>query len=110
MVNRFVRLHYPDYLGDSQPREGPPQTLDVSGPEGSTVEVVVDVDVPVAEATIQALKLKAKSPDQPPELVVEKTIAMQPQEGNRWSGKFLLQGQGLYRVEVRNELGTPTSR
>ena len=61
VINRFVRLYYPSYLGEAEPREGPPQMLDVSGPEGSMVEVVIDVDVPVAEANIQFLTLKARA-------------------------------------------------
>jgi hypothetical protein len=40
-----------------------------------------------------------------PRLVPVQTFAMRATEGNQWSGKFPLRGTGLYRVELRNELG-----
>jgi hypothetical protein len=48
-------LHYPEYLGISEPKVGPPQVADVIGPAGSTVEVVVDTQGDVARGEIQLL-------------------------------------------------------
>jgi hypothetical protein len=87
-------LHFPEYMGIAEPRVGPPQTADVTGPEESQVEVVVQVEGDVKEGEIQLL-----------EPAPTKTFPMQPKAGSEWSGRFPLRGSGLYRVELRNELG-----
>jgi hypothetical protein len=43
----------------------------------------------------------------PPVLGVEESFAMQPTGDGDWSGRFPLRGTGLYRVELRNEMGYP---
>jgi hypothetical protein len=43
----------------------------------------------------------------PPVLGVKQSFPMQQIGDNEWSGRFPLQGSGLYRVELRNELGYP---
>lgn len=47
-------LHHPDYM-DLPPREGPPQSLEISGPEGSTVEAVATAEGHVTAGEIQLL-------------------------------------------------------
>jgi hypothetical protein len=56
IVNRHTVLHYPEYMAMPEPRVGPPQTLEVTGPEGSQVEVVVEAEGDVAEGEIQFLE------------------------------------------------------
>ena len=51
-----TRLHYPEYMGISEPLVGSTQTADVTGPEGSAVEVVVTAEGDVAEGEIQWVK------------------------------------------------------
>ncbi len=53
-------LHYPEYMGLPDPRVGPPQVADVTGPESSTVEVVVRAEGDVAEGDIQLLGFRPK--------------------------------------------------
>jgi hypothetical protein len=53
-------LHFPDYMGLPEPRVGPPQTAEVTGPEGSTVEVAVDTAGDVAEGRIEWLKARTQ--------------------------------------------------
>jgi len=50
-----TRLHYPPYMRISEPRVGPPQIAEVTGPEDSQVEVVVDTEGQVAKGEIQFL-------------------------------------------------------
>ena len=91
-------LHYPEYMGMPEPLVGPPQVADVTGPEESRVEVVVQAEGDVKEGEIQLLESpQATRPVQ--------TFAMHAQEGNQWSGTFPLWGTGFYRVELQNELG-----
>lgn len=89
-------LHYPEYVDLPKPKLGAPQTADVSGPEGSRVEVVVQAEGAVKEGEIQLVG---------PDLRTVATVAMRGGEGNLWSGSFPLQTTGLYRIELRNELG-----
>ncbi len=63
IVGLQTALHYPKYMRVSEPRFGPPQTADVSGPKESTVEIVVDVEGDVSEGEIQLLQLKTKTVD-----------------------------------------------
>src|SRR5207244_9622126 len=60
IVTYHTVLHYPPYMGLDEPRQGPPQTLDVTGPEASQVEVVVQAEGNVAEAEIQMLAFRAR--------------------------------------------------
>lgn len=48
-------LHYPKYLQIPEPRVGAPQVANVSGPQGSEVEVVVQAEGNVKEAEVQLL-------------------------------------------------------
>lgn len=43
----------------------------------------------------------------PPVLVVTHPLPMKPMHEGEWSGRFPLETDGLYRVELRNELGYP---
>ncbi|HJT75870.1 MAG TPA: hypothetical protein VJ739_01605 [Gemmataceae bacterium] len=54
-------LHYPDYML-IEPRVGPPQTLEVTGPEDSQVEVVVQSEGQVSAGDIQLLDYRQPGP------------------------------------------------
>jgi hypothetical protein len=54
-------LHYPKYMRIKEPRYGPPQTVDVTGPKESTVEIVVDVEGDASEGEIQLLQMQTKT-------------------------------------------------
>jgi hypothetical protein len=51
-------LHYPEYMGMPEPKAGPPQIADLTGPVGSTVEVAVDAQGDVATGEIQLLQTR----------------------------------------------------
>lgn len=53
-------LHFPEYMGMPEPRVGPPQVADVTGPEESRVEVVVQAEGDVKEGEIQLLKPRSR--------------------------------------------------
>jgi hypothetical protein len=55
-----TRLHYPDYMGETEPRASAPNAADVTGPEGSRVEVVVEAEGDVAEGEIQLLNPRSR--------------------------------------------------
>jgi hypothetical protein len=50
-----VLLHYPEYMGIAEPVHGDPEIHDVSGPEESRIEIIVDAEGDVSEAEIQLL-------------------------------------------------------
>ena len=54
-------LHYPEYMAVPEPPAGPPGIPDVTGPEGSAVEVVATATGDVAVGEIQWLDTQAKS-------------------------------------------------
>jgi hypothetical protein len=56
IVELHTVLHYPEYMAMPEPRVGPPQTAEVTGPEGSAVEVVVEAEGNVKEGEIQLLE------------------------------------------------------
>jgi hypothetical protein len=56
IVSLHTVVHYPEYMGLAEPHVGPPQTADVTGPEGSSVHVVVQAEGDVAQGEIQFLK------------------------------------------------------
>ncbi|MDR3635188.1 MAG: hypothetical protein P4L84_15395 [Isosphaeraceae bacterium] len=60
LVGLHTVLHYPEYMGVPEPRVGPPQVGDVTGPEGSAVEVVAQAEGNVAEGEIQLLATRPK--------------------------------------------------
>jgi hypothetical protein len=60
ITNRYTVLHFPEYMALPEPRVGPPQTLEVTGPEGSQVEVVVEADGQVSEGAIQFLEARKR--------------------------------------------------
>jgi hypothetical protein len=51
-------LHYPEYMAIEEPKVGLPQIAEVTGPEDSQVEVVVQAEGDVAEGEIQHLELR----------------------------------------------------
>lgn len=52
-------LHFPKYMDLPEPRVGPPQVAEVTGPQSSTVEVVTAVDGDVATGAIEILEPRA---------------------------------------------------
>lgn len=61
-------LHYPPYMKMPEPRVGPPQVAEVTGPEGSQVELVLDTEGNVAKGEIQFLvsrQKRVKAADRP---------------------------------------------
>jgi hypothetical protein len=59
IVELHTLLHYPEYMGIAEPRIGPPQTADTSGPVGSKVEVVVTSAGDVDRGEIQRFKMQS---------------------------------------------------
>ncbi|MBC8356285.1 MAG: hypothetical protein H8E66_30265 [Planctomycetes bacterium] len=56
IVGLQTTLHYPKYMRLPEPRLGPPMSPDVIGPQGSTVEVSVDVQGDASEGEIELLE------------------------------------------------------
>ena len=56
-------LHYPEYMNIREPRYGAPQTVDVTGPKESTVEILLDVEGDPTEGEIQLLQMQTKTVD-----------------------------------------------
>jgi hypothetical protein len=61
IVELHTLLHYPAYMGISEPRVGPPQVPDVTGPVESQVEVVVRVEGEAVEGEIQLLQPEVRA-------------------------------------------------
>lgn len=97
-------LHYPDYMA-LEARPSPAGTLDVAGPTDSQVEVIVESEGNVAQGAIQLCQWRTSGKGR--ELVVTASVPMHEAGPNLWSGRFPLRGDGLYRVELRNELNYP---
>jgi hypothetical protein len=93
IVSRHTVLHYPEYMAIPEPRVGPPQTLEVTGPEGSQVEVIVESEGDVAEGEIQFLEPRKRTlrADERHERVwfEDKLPAGAQPEGNwQWQAQF----------------------
>ena len=58
-VELHTLLHYPEYMAIPEPRVGPPQTADTTGPVGSQVEVVVTTAGSVARGEITRFKVQS---------------------------------------------------
>ena len=102
-------LHYPAYMGNVAPRRGAAShsasPLDVTGPVGSSIEVVADVGGDVSEGEIQLLTPQTVDDKPTGELEVARRFAMQRCDDGRWTGRFPLESNGHWRVELRNALG-----
>ncbi len=61
IVGLQAAVHYPNYMGLSEPRRNPPDVADVSGPIESTVELNVAAEGDAATGEIQLLKEQFKS-------------------------------------------------
>lgn len=59
IVELHTLLHYPEYMGITEPHPGPPQTADASGPVGSKVEVVVNTLGDIASGEIHRFKMQS---------------------------------------------------
>ena len=60
IVGLQTALHYPTYMRVSEPRLGPPQSADVTGPVDSTVEITVDVEGDASEGEIELLERRKR--------------------------------------------------
>ena len=56
IVNLQTELSYPEYMKITEPRLGAPQTKDVTGPKGSKVKIIVDVEGDTAGGEIVLLE------------------------------------------------------
>lgn len=61
IVGTQTALHYPEYMRKSEPWLGPPQSLDVTGPRESTVEVRLDVEGDASEGEIVLLEQQTRA-------------------------------------------------
>ncbi|MBC7967465.1 MAG: hypothetical protein H7Z17_16240, partial [Fuerstia sp.] len=68
IVGLQTALHYPTYMRVSEPRLGPPQSADVTGPVDSTVEITVDVEGDASEGEIELLERRNRLIDVPDRL------------------------------------------
>lgn len=64
IINLHTVLHYPEYMGINEPRIGAPQTAEVTGPEASTVEVVVKSQGNVQGGEVQLLEYGQSADDE----------------------------------------------
>ena len=55
-----TRLHYPEYMGITEPRVGAVGSVDVAGPIGSRVELLVDVEGQASLGDIELLQTRMK--------------------------------------------------
>jgi len=86
-------LHLPEYMGLPEPRVGPPQVADVTGPEASTVEVVVEVGGHVAEGEVQVLGSRPKQVavlDRPERIWFQERLPESAAPEGRWDWDFRL--------------------
>jgi hypothetical protein len=61
IVAQHTVLHFPEYMA-LPPRVDPPQATEVTGPEGSEVEVIVQSEGQVAEGEVQILEPRRRNP------------------------------------------------
>jgi hypothetical protein len=126
VLETVVRLHFPEYMAIPEPRVNPPRERDATGPEGSRVEVVVEVEGDVAAGEIQLMETRLALPSGGAhqdlalfaptalaalarwETVVAGVYPLHPTGNRTWADSFPLRGQGQYRVELRNDLGHVT--
>lgn len=89
-------LHFPEYMALPEPRVGPPQAADVTGPEGSAVEVVVRAGGSVAEGEIQLLGSRPKQAavvDRPERTWFQERLPDGAAPEGRWDWDFRLLGR-----------------
>src|SRR5262249_6157116 len=98
IVNYHTVLHYPEYMALPDRRD-PDQTLEVSGPEESQVEVVVQAEGDVARGEIQLLEprqQRVEVKDRAERLWFEDKIPAGAVAEGRWEWKQL---QGAAHTE-----------
>ncbi|HKI20312.1 MAG TPA: hypothetical protein VKA15_20650, partial [Isosphaeraceae bacterium] len=86
-------LHYPEYMGIPEPRVGPPQAGDVSGPAGSTVEVKIESHGNVAAGEIQILAarpMRVAVTDRPERIWFQESLPDGAGLEGRWDWDFRL--------------------
>lgn len=99
IVELHTVLHYPQYMAIPEPHPGPPQTADVTGPEGSSIEVVVQTAGDVAQGKIQKLKQQTKQSaveDRPERLWFHDQIPQGAQPQGTWEWDFRLLGRNAH--------------
>jgi hypothetical protein len=93
MESLSVILHYPEYMGMPEPKVGPPQAADVSGPAGSTVEIEVDSQGNVAAGEIQLLGkrgVRVPRQDRPERIWFQEQLPPGANPEGRWDWDFRL--------------------
>jgi len=86
-------VHYPDYMGITEPKVGIPQAADVSGPVGSTAEVIIDSQGNVAAGEIQLLAARQTSVavnDRPERIWFQERLPAGAGPEGRWDWDFRL--------------------
>jgi hypothetical protein len=86
-------LHYPEYMQMPEPRYGPPQLADVTGPLGSTVEVEVQSQGAVAHGEIQLLQTRpVRVPllQRPERIWFQERLPRGAKKEGRWDWDFRL--------------------
>jgi hypothetical protein len=119
IVSQKSLVRYPEYMRIAEPQASAEESVDVSGPQGSQVELLVDVAGDAVEGEIEMLK-----PDAVNGFTVVRTISMTPTtdahpkrergtdpsltrrvtDMQTWRGAFELNQDGFYRVVFRNKL------
>ena len=109
IVDLHTVIHYPGYMGIPEPLTNQVQVAEVTGPEGSTVDVVVQVKGDAARGELQMLEGVSNTAPGGAQAELEMrpagTIPMTAGEAGAWVGSFRLTTNGYYRVEFKNELG-----
>jgi hypothetical protein len=86
-------LHYPEYMGITEPKVGIPQIADVSGPAGSSVEVIVESQGNVASGAIQLLAARPTRvavQDRPERIWFQERLPAGASPEGRWDWDFRL--------------------
>ncbi|MBI5761558.1 MAG: hypothetical protein HZA46_23860 [Planctomycetales bacterium] len=99
LVELHTVLHYPPYMGVTEPRVGPPQTGDVTGPEESTVEVIVQAAGDVAEGEIEILRLQTSQvavEDRSEKIWFSDTVPDGAKQDGTWEWDFRLLGRNAH--------------
>jgi hypothetical protein len=93
IVSLGTVLRYPEYMQIPEPRYGPPQVADVTGPVGSTVEVEVQSKGDVAQGEIQLLDTRmARVPlgERPERIWFQERLPDGASMEGRWDWDFRL--------------------
>jgi hypothetical protein len=103
LVELHTVLHYAPYMEIADPRVGPPQTGDVTGPEDSTVEVVVQAAGDVSEGAIEILRQQTTQvavEDRPETIWFSDTLPTGAKAEGTWEWDFKLLARNAHTDPV----------